>query len=134
MNDEAKAPIDFAEIIYEKPSSGAFEEVLFGSDRGNTLWVLFSEKGGGREWIGKFGCGFTTMMRVTKVAVPDHFLVVAGGAAYLVDATERQQLNFYSEPHVQDVAYDAQNAHFISGDVCLWIIECGRKIWTSERF
>lgn len=30
-----------AEVIFEKPLSGEFEEVLFGSASGNTLWVRF---------------------------------------------------------------------------------------------
>jgi hypothetical protein len=133
MISDMTAPIENAVIVHEKPPSGAFEEVLFGSDRGNTLWVRFSDRDGVSEWIGKFGCGVSTSMRVTKAVEPDRFMVVAGGAAYLVDATRRQLLNHHLEPFVQDIAYDSKKNHFIAADVCLRIIENGGEIWTSKR-
>jgi len=133
MTSDTTAPIENAEIIYQKPPSGAFEEVLFGSDRGNTLWVRFSDRDGASEWIGKFGCGVSTAMRVTKAVDPDRFMVVAGGAAYLVDATRRQLLNQHIDAFVQDIAYDSEKNHFIAADVRLRIIEDGREVWSSRR-
>ncbi|OAM89725.1 hypothetical protein OH491_16730 [Termitidicoccus mucosus] len=133
MTSDTTVSIENAEIIYEKPPSGAFEEVLFGSDRGNTLWVRFSDRDGAAEWIGKFGCGVSTSMRVTKAVEPDRFMVVAGGAAYLVDATRRQLLNQHIDAFVQDIAYDSKRNHFIAADVRLRIIEGGHEVWASKR-
>ncbi len=133
MLGDTSTPIEKAEIVHEKPLSGAFEEVLFGSDRGNTLWVRFSDRDDVREWIGKFGCGFSSSMRVTKVVEPDRFMIVAGGAAYLVDATCRRLLNQHFEPFVQDIAYDPEKNHFIAADIRLRVIEAGREIWASRR-
>jgi hypothetical protein len=79
MNQANQEPCELAEVIYEKPLSGAFEEVLFGSDRGNTLWVKFSDKNGINEWIGKFGVGGWGAGRIIKVTEPDRFLISAGG-------------------------------------------------------
>lgn len=133
MTSETTAPIEVAEIVHEKPLAGTFDEVLFGSDVGNTLWVRFSDKDGVTEWIGKFGCGLSTSMRVTKAVKPDRFMIVAGGFAYLVDATKRRLLNQYFEAYIQDIAYDPKKNHFIAGDVRLRIIEDGQEIWASKR-
>lgn len=130
-NDQTR--IEIAEIVYEKPPSGLFSEVLFGSDGGNTLWVKFSDRDGIYEWIGKFGCGHSTSMRVHKVIEPDYFVVVAGGYAYLVDATKRQLLNQYCAPNLHDIAYDPKFNRFIVADVRLRIIENGVEVWASRR-
>ena len=126
-------PIANATIVHEKPPSGRYEEHLFGSDTGNTLWILFSDDYGLEEWIGKFGCGYSAAMRVTKALQPDKFMVVAGGFAYLIDATKKTLLNQYAEPFVSDIAYDPQNNHFIAADVRLRIIENSKQIWYSKR-
>ena len=126
-------PIEVAEIVHEKPHSGEFEEVLFGSDSGNTLWVRFSDKDGANEWIGKFGCGWSNSMRVTKAVSPDRFMIVAGGCAYVIDATTRKLLNQHSGAYTQDVAYDPTRNHFIAADIRLRVIEDGREIWSSHR-
>jgi hypothetical protein len=60
-------------------------------------------------------------------------MIVAGGAAYLVDATRRQLLNQHFGPSVHDIAYDAKKNHFIAADVRLRVIEDGREIWASKR-
>lgn len=123
-----------AEIVDEKPASGEFTEILFGSDRGNTLWIRFAGEHGLHEWIGKFGCGYaSTLMRVTPAGPPDHFMVVAGGFAYLVDATRRQLLDHYTRERTQEVILDCQTRRFIAADTHLRIIEGGREIWTSPR-
>lgn len=123
-----------AETVYEKPASGEFTELLFGSDHGNTLWIRFADEDGLNEWIGKFGCGYaSTIMRVTPAGPPDHFMVVAGGFAYLIDATRRQLLNHYTRERTQDVIFDCQTRRFIVADTHLRIIEDGREIWTSPR-
>lgn len=72
-------------------------------------------------------------MRVTKVLEPDRFVVVAGGAAYVIDATSRRLLNYHSDTLTQDIAYDPERNHFITADVRLRIIEDGREIWSSKR-
>lgn len=133
MTCDPTCPLENAEIVHEKPPSGAFDEVVFGSDRANTLWVRFSDRYGGSEWIGKFGCGVSTTMRVTKAVAPDRFLIVAGGAAYVVDATRRQLLNQHIGDFGEDIVYDSHRNHFIAGDVRLRIIEDGREIWSSKR-
>lgn len=133
MTAETALPIEFAEIVHEKPLSGAFEEVLFGSDRGNTLWVRFSDRDGAAEWIGKFGCGVSSSMRVTKVIEPDHFMIVAGGFAYLINASSRSLLNQHFEAFIQDIAYDPKKNHFVAADTRLRVIEEGREIWASKR-
>jgi hypothetical protein len=133
MTSDTTSLIENAAIVHEKPLSGTFDEVLFGSDQGNTLWVRFSDGDGMSEWIGKFGFGFSTSMRVTKAVEPDRFMVVAGGAAYLVDASKRRLLNQYFDGFMQDIANDPKKNHFIAGDVRLRIIEDGHEIWASKR-
>ena len=133
MSNETAVPIEIAKIVHEKPPSGDFEEVLFGTDRGNTLWVYFSDRDGVSEWIGKFGCGFSPSMRVTKVIEPDRFMIVAGGFAYLVNATSRELLNQHSEAYTQDIVYDPIRNQFVSADVRLRIIENGQETWSSSR-
>jgi hypothetical protein len=133
MVGESILPVEAAEIVYEKPLPGFFEEVSFGSDKGNTLWVRFHDKDGANEWIGKFGCGCSPTMRVTKVAEPDRFVVLAGGAAYHIDATHRTLLNQHIAAYSEDIAFDAKKNQFIAGDVRLRIVEDGREIWTSRR-
>lgn len=126
-------PVERAEIIHEKPPSGEYKEVLFGSDAGNTLWIKFADRNGIEEWVGKFGVGASTSMRVTRVIGPDRFLVVAGGFAYLINATTRTLLNHYFAPYVLDIAYDPLRDEFIAGDVYLRVIRNDEQIWRSER-
>jgi hypothetical protein len=133
MTGKNTAPIELAEIVYEKPPSGAFKEVLFGSARGNTLWVRFSDKDGAAEWIGKFGCGVSSFMRVTKAIEPDCFIILTGGFAYLVNASTQTLLNQHFEVCIHDIAYDPKKNHFIAGDIRLRVIEEGREIWASKR-
>ena len=108
MNQVKQEPCELAEQVFEKPLSGAFEEVLFGSDIGNTLWVKFSDKDGVNEWIGKFGVGGFGQGHIVKIGEPDKFLVSAGGFVYSVDATKRELVNKYCDENAQDVAYDYQ--------------------------
>lgn len=134
MSVDVKAPCELASIVYEKPLSGVFEEKLFGSDSGNTLWVKFSDRDGIVEWIGKFGTGRATSARVDKVIAPDKFLISAGGFGYLVDATTRTLLNHHFEPATQDIAYDAKTNRFILADyVRLRLVESGEVVWSSKR-
>lgn len=72
-------------------------------------------------------------MRVTKAVEPDTFVVVAGGFAYVLNATTRQLLNHYKGDYTQDVAYDSLTKQFIVGDTDLRIIEDGREVWRSPR-
>lgn len=134
MSLESKDPCEMAEIVHEKPLDGAFEEKLFGSDRGNTLWVKFSDKYGVTEWIGKFGTGSSSSSRVDKVIEPDRFFVSAGGFGYLVDATKRDLLNYHFQEFTQDIAYDAQSSRFVVADcVRLSILDSGKVVWSSKR-
>ncbi len=133
MNSDAELPLDQAEMIFEKPASSEFTEISFGSDQGNTLWIRFSDRYGITEWIGKFGCGFRTVMRVTKAAEPDHFMIVAGGFAYLVEATKRVLLNHHCDDFVEDIVYDSCTGRFIAADTHLRMIEAGREVWKSRR-
>src|SRR6185312_10269100 len=133
MDAERQDWIDAAEIIDIKPPSGEFREVLFGSDLGNTLWVKFSDHDGAYPWIGKFGTGQTTVMRVTKAIEPDRFFIVAGGFAYLVDATHRKLLNHHFPPYLAEIAYDPARDEFIAADVNLRIVSQGLQKWASKR-
>ncbi|HVW20658.1 MAG TPA: hypothetical protein VHC86_05540 [Opitutaceae bacterium] len=125
--------IDAAEIIDVKPFSGEFDEVLFGSDKGNTLWVKFADHDGAYPWIGKFGTGHTTVMRVAKAIEPDRFFVTAGGFGYLVDATKRTLLNHHFPPYLAELAYDPGRDEFIAADVGLRIVSQGLQRWASKR-
>lgn len=134
MNADSKAPCETASIVHEKPLSGVYDEKVFGSDSGNTLWVKFSDRDKTIEWIGKFGTGGSASARVDKVVEPDKFLISAGGFGYLVDATTRQLLNHHSEPFTQDIAYDAKTNRFIIADyVRLRVIDSGKVVWSSKR-
>jgi len=127
-------PCELAEVIYEKPLSGDFQEASFGSDLGNTLWVKFSDKNGIHEWIGKFAdCG-RGMRRVIKAVEPDVFFVSAGDFIYLVDATNRKTLNFFYGDQVNDAIYDPLTKCFIIADcVRLRLVEAGERVWSSKR-
>jgi len=134
MNSPGKDPCELAEVVYEKPLSGVFEEKLFGSDRGNTLWVKFSDKLGINEWIGKFGTGVNGPTRVEKADDPDKFFICAGGFGYLVEATHRKLLAHHCDEFSNDIAYDLKTNRFIVADFSrLRVIESGQMIWASER-
>jgi catechol 2,3-dioxygenase-like lactoylglutathione lyase family enzyme len=127
-------PLERAEIVYEKPLAGSCDEELFGSDRGNTLWVKFSDIHDAVEWIGKFGCGHSSAMRVTKAAEPDKFMITAGGFAYLVDATNRTLLNHHLDQFTVDCAYEPrQNVFVVADGVRIRLVEAGKVIWASPR-
>ena len=134
MNQNNSEPCELAEVIYEKPLSGAFVEMSFGSDKGNTLWVKFSDKDGINEWIGKFADHSGGVRRVIKAAEPDIFFVSAGCFIYLVDATNRKILNHFYGDQVCEGIYDQQSKCFIVADyVRLRLIESGKTIWASKR-
>src|SRR5271155_4112150 len=115
MNEIGSEPCELAEIVYEKPFSGDFVEVPFGSGLGNTLWVKFSDLNGLNEWIGKFEDGNHSGRRVAKIAEPDKFFVSAGGFAYFVDATHRKLLPSYQKNNVLDIVYDSPKDLLIVG-------------------
>jgi hypothetical protein len=134
MNRNNPEPCELAEVIHKKPLSGEYEEIIFGSDRGNTLWVLFSDKDGCGAWIGKFGTGNYTVSKVTKAFPPDKFLVSAGGFAYLIDATNRKVLNQFCEGFIHEVVYDAQENRFIITDgIRVRFIQSDKQVWASRR-
>ena len=134
MNPDDKSPCELASIVHEKPLSGVYEEKLFGSDAGNTLWVRFSDRDGISEWIGKFGTGGSASVRVDKAIEPDKFLISAGGFGYLVDATKRELVNHYFEKFTQDIAYDSKTNRFVVADyVRLRLIEAGNVVFSSKR-
>ena len=134
MSQTNQETCELAEIVFEKPLAGAFEEISFGSDKGNTLWVKFSSKNGINEWIGKFGVGGRGPERVIKVADPDRFFISAEGFAYLVDATERKILNQYANQNACDIIYDHKRQSMIVADYTqLHWIEFDGKILFSKR-
>ena len=134
MSAESLAPCELAEIVYEKPLSGTYDEVPFGASAGNTLWVKFSDREGIDEWVGIFGTGTSRSARVDKAIDPDKFLISAGGFGYLVDATTRQLLNYHAEPCTRDVAYDAATNRFVIADwIRLRLIEDGKVVFSSKR-
>ncbi len=134
MNQNDPELCELAEVVHKKPLSGAFEEVLFGSDCGNTLWVKFSDKNGIHEWIGKFGTGDNTVSQVTQAFPPDKFLVSAGGFAYLIDATNRKIINQFCEGLIHEVVFDAQKNYFVITDgIRIRFVQSGKQVWASRR-
>jgi hypothetical protein len=133
MNQKNPEPCELAEIVYEKPLSGEFDEILFGSDRANTLWVKFSDKDGAGEWIGKFGVGGGGPGRVIKFAEPDQFIVSAGSFAYFVDATNRKLVGQYQNDAASEIIYDNERKNFIvAGLTDLQWVEPGGKLLFSR--
>ena len=123
-----------AEVVFEKPLSGAFDEVLFGSALGNTLWVRFFDEHGITEWIGKFDCGNFGGNKVTKAVAPDKFFVCAGGWIYFVDGTHRVLLE---EPQCDRTILDAVYDPILKGVlVAGWSdisLICSReKVWSVK--
>ncbi len=116
MNKFKSETCELAEIIYEKPLSGDFDELLFGSNLGNTLWVKFSDKDGINEWVGKFGVGGRGSGRIIKILEPDRFFISAGGFAYVIDATIRKLVWRYSEEDVLEMVYDVPKNLLIAAD------------------
>lgn len=134
MNQNNPELCELAEIVYEKPLSGAFNEISFGSDRGNTLWVKFSDRDGINEWIGKFGVGGGGAGRVIKFNEPDKFIVSAGSFAYLVDATNRELISEYHNDNALEIIYDDKRKSFIIADYTdLHWVEFGGKVLFSRR-
>jgi hypothetical protein len=133
VNESKPEACEVAEIIYEKPLSGDFEELLFGSDKGNTLWVKFSDKDGINEWMGKFGVGGQGSGRVIKILEPDRFFISAGGFAYIIDATTRKLIRQYRDENVLDMAYDVQkNLLITAGYTKLRWIDHENKVLTVK--
>jgi hypothetical protein len=133
MNAHGKDPCELAEIVYEKPFSGAFAEKLFGSDRSNTLWIKFSDKLGIDEWIGKFGTGIYGSSYVQKITEPDQFFVSASGFGYVVDASRRELLVHHFDENAHGIAYDPKTNRFIVADSTrIRFIETNQVIWTSK--
>src|ERR1017187_799816 len=134
MSQTNQEPCELAEIVFEKPLAGAYEEISFGSDKGNTLWIKFSDKNGINEWIGKFGVGSHGPERVFKIAEPDRFFISAAGFAYLVDATERKLVNQYSNRNAHELIYDQKRQSMIVADYTqLHWIEFGNKLLFSRK-
>ena len=135
MNVEGKDPCELAEIVYEKPLAGVFEEKSFGSDLGNTLWVKFSDAHGINEWIGKFGTGVYGSNYIEKVGEPDQFFVSAGGFGYLIDATQRKVLDHHFDEFSNGIAYDPKSKRYIvAGHTHLRLIQSGQTLWESMKF
>lgn len=106
-----------AELVFEKPLSGDFPEVLFGSALGNTLWVRFSDALQIDPWIGKFDCGNFGGNKVTKIAEPDKFFVCAGGWFYFVNATARKLIEDpCRNEHVHDAVFDPTSRGVLTAD------------------
>ena len=134
MNPTNQASCELAEIVFEKPLAGSFEELSFGSDKGNTLWVKFFDKNCINEWIGKFGDESRGSRRVIKIEEPDKFLVCAGSNAYLVDATKRKLVNQYHNDVANDIIYDHKRKSLIVADYTkLHWIEFGNIILFSRE-
>ena len=134
MNQSNPEPCELAEQVFEKPLSGAFEEVLFGSDLGNTLWVKFSDKDGINEWIGKFGVGGSGAGRIVKFAEPDKFIVSAGGFVYLIDATQRKLVSQYRNDNALDIIFDIKRKSFIVADYTQlhWVEFSGKTLFSRK--
>jgi hypothetical protein len=121
-----------AEIVFEKPLSGQFEEILFGSASGNTLWIRFFDPLELVEWIGKFDCGGFGGNKVTKTAEPDKFFVCAGGWVYFVDGTKRKLLGEpLREDCILDAIYDPVSGGVLAADwSTVSLIKAGTEMWS----
>ena len=134
MNQAKPEPCEIAEIIEERPLSGEFDEVLFGSDKGDTLWVKFSDQNGINEWVGKFGVrGFGTA-RVIKFEEPDLFIVALRSSAYLVDATNRKLINEYQNDNALDITYDDKRKTLLVADHTdlHWVEFGGKRLFNRK--
>ena len=132
MTGKSTDPCVRAELVFEKPLSGEFEEVLFGSGLGNTLWVRFSDKHEIGQWIGKFDCGAHGGNKVAKCAEPDKFFVCAGGWFYFVDATSRKLLE---EPchdqNFHDAVFEPASGGVLVADwSTISLIKGKTKVWS----
>lgn len=129
---KSKEPCERAELVFEKPLSGEYEEVLFGSAIGNTLWVLFSDQHDIGQWIGKFDCGLYGGNKVTKCAEPDKFFICAGGWFYFVDATTRELLEEpYCGQNIHDAVFDPTSGCVLVADwSTISLIKSKTKVWS----
>ncbi|MBI3881733.1 MAG: hypothetical protein HY301_16915 [Verrucomicrobia bacterium] len=125
-------PCTEAKIVYEKPLSGVYDEILFGSASRNTLWVHFADSLGMVEWIGKFDCGSYGGNKVTKIAEPDEFFVCAGGWVYLVNATTRKLIEEpYRDEHVHDAIFEPMSGGVLTADwSSISLVKSGKTIWS----
>lgn len=134
MNHKETEPCELAEVIYEKPLSGAFQEVPFGSELGNTLWVKFSDRNGINEWIGKFGDAGQGARRVMKISEPDSFFVSAGCFAYLIDATDRKLVNQFENRNGCEITFDIKRNVLIAASwtKLSWVDFGGKVLFSHE--
>jgi hypothetical protein len=134
VNSSKPEPCEIAEIIEERPLSGEFEEVLFGSDKGDTLWVKFSDKNGINEWVGKFGVRGCGTARVIRIDEPDLFIVALRSHAYLVNATHRKLIHEYQNDNALDITYDAKRKTLIVADHTdlHWVQFGGRTLFSRK--
>ena len=129
-----REPLEYAEILHEKPLSGEFTEHLFGTDHGNLLWVRLHDANGEKVWIAKFACGSANEMRVTKIAEPDKFLVFAGGYSYVLDATRSVVLNESFDDLAKATLYHPQWNYFITTDgLRINITSYNQTRWSTPR-
>jgi hypothetical protein len=134
MNQARQGVCELAELVFEKPLSGTFQEVLFGSDKGNTVWVKFSDGDGINEWVGKFEVGGSGSAQVAKYDQPDKFIVSAGGFAYLVDATNRKLMNQYRNDNALEIVFDSRRKLLVVADYThLHWVEFGGKDFFSRQ-
>jgi hypothetical protein len=132
METDHPEPCVAPELVFEKPLSGEFPEVLFGSALGNTLWVRFSDTLQMEEWIGKFDCGNFGGNKVTKIAEPDKFFICAGGWFYFVNATAQKLTEEpYRNEHVHDAVFDPASGGVLTADwSSISLIKSGAIEWS----
>lgn len=134
MNQVNQELCELAEVIYEKPLSGVFDELLFGSDKGNTLWVKFSDKDGINEWIGKFEIRGARSPNVSKYEEPDKFLISECDLVYLVDATNRKLIGHFKNERIRESVFDIKRKRIIGADYThLHGIDLSGKIMFSKQ-
>jgi len=134
MNRNNPEPCELAEIIYDRPLSGAFEEVSYGSDQSNFLWVKFSDKDGAGEWIGKFSAGNCCGGLVIKMKEPDQFFIFAAGHAYIFDATNRIILSQSVHDEIRDIVFDPIRQVLITADLknLYWMDWSGKILFSKQ--
>lgn len=92
------------EILAQLPTSGEYEEVVFGKDSGTFTRVKFSEQSA--SWVGVFQNGYYPSKKNQALLVADYALVLVGGLLYLVDLQAKTAQTLSSKDAIQSVIAD----------------------------
>ena len=121
-----------ANLLSRPTPSGDYEEVKFEAS-GNCNWVLF-QPGDSEDWVGVFGRGELGRDAVAISQTGRTICVLAGGSAYLVDASERRLLHKSAHEQLQSVVSVPGQELFIAADfIRLYAYDRSGVKWPSAR-